>query len=90
MNNMVSGLGLRLLCCNAFKNIPNKCKCIYSCKNFEQRHDSRDSYGFKCEITNKVKKVGNIDNDNDCDCVNKCIVTKSEIKIIEDSIMSNK
>ena len=74
---------LRLLCCDAFKNIPNKCKCIYSCKKFEQNYDSHE---FKCEITNKVKKVGNVD----CNCVNKCIVTKSEIKIIEDFGLSNK
>lgn len=83
MNNMVSGLGLRLLCCNAFKNIPNKCKCIYSCKNFEQKCQPRE---FKCEITNKEKKAGDVD----CNCENKCIVKKSEIKIIEDSDMSNK
>ena len=79
MNNT----GLRLLCCNAFKNINDKCKCIYSCKNFEQKHDS---HGFKCEITNKEKRVGNID----CNCENKCIITKSEIKIIEDSSTFNK
>lgn len=83
MNNMVSGLGLRILCCNAFKNIPNKCKCIYSCKNFEQKCQSRE---FKCEITNKTKKAGNVD----CNCENKCIVKKSEIKIIEDCDISKK
>ena len=86
MNNMVSGFGLRLLCCNAFKNIPNKCKCIYSCKNFEHKYESHESLEFKCEITNKAKKVGDVD----CNCENKCIVKKSEIKIIEDCDMSNK
>jgi hypothetical protein len=85
MNNMVSGLGLRILCCNAFKNIHNKCKCVDSCKNFEQKCQLHE---FKCELTNKMKKVGNID--NDCDCENQCIVKKSEIKIIEDYDMSNK
>jgi hypothetical protein len=60
----------------------------YSCKNFEQKCQSRESHEFKCEITNKMKKVGNID--NDCDCENQCIVKKSEIKIIEDCDMSNK
>ena len=89
MNNMVSGLGLRILCCNAFKNIPNKCKCVDSCKNFEQKCQLHE---FKCELTNKMKKMGNIDNDNDCDCdcENQCIVKKSEIKIIEDYDMSKK
>ena len=80
---MMSNTGLRLLCCNAFKNIHDKCKCVYSCKNFEEKRDVCD---FKCEITNKVKRVGNID----CNCENKCIVKKSEIKIIEDSSMMNK
>ena len=81
MNNTGLGLGLRLLCCNAFKNIPNKCKCIYSCKNLE--HDEK---GFKCEITNKAKRAGDVD----CNCENKCIVKNSEIKIIEDYAISNK
>jgi hypothetical protein len=80
---MMSNTGLRILCCNAFKNIHDKCKCVYSCKIFEQKNDSRE---FKCEITNKVKNNGSLD----CSCENKCIVTKSEIKIIEDSDISNK
>jgi hypothetical protein len=79
MNNT----GLRLLCCNAFKNIHNKCKCVYSCKNFEQKYDD---CGFKCEITTKMKRVGDVD----CNCENNCIVKKSEIKVIEDSSMLNK
>lgn len=36
---------------------------------------------FKCELTNKPKRRGNID----CNCEKMCDVKKSEIKIIEDS-----
>jgi hypothetical protein len=37
---------------------------------------------FKCELTNKQKRAGNID----CNCEKICDVNKSEIKIIEDSV----
>ena len=36
---------------------------------------------FKCELTNKPKRMGNID----CNCDKICDVKKSEIKIIEDN-----
>ena len=37
---------------------------------------------FKCELTNKLKRRGNID----CNCEKICDVKKSEIKIIEDNM----
>ena len=72
--NIQSSNNLRILCCNAFKI--NRCECVETCKNFE-----KDNNTFKCEITNKPKKAGNVD----CNCELSCMVKKSETMNIHEN-----
>lgn len=72
--NIQSSNNLRILCCNAFKI--NRCECVETCKNFE-----KDNNTFKCEITNKPKRVGDVD----CNCELSCMVKKSETMNIHEN-----
>ena len=68
---------IELLCCNAMKN---KCDCSRTCKKFEPIKEKEKN--FKCEITNKTPRSGDID----CDCEVMCMAKKSETM----TIMENK
>ena len=68
---------IELLCCNAIKN---KCDCSRTCKKFEPIEQKEKN--FKCEITNKIPRPGDID----CDCEVMCMAKKSETM----TIMENK
>ena len=68
---------IELLCCNAIKN---KCDCSRTCKKFEPIEQKEKN--FKCEITNKTPRSGDID----CDCEVMCMAKKSETM----TIMENK
>lgn len=67
---------IELLCCNAMKN---KCDCSRTCKKFEPIEEKEKN--FKCEITNKTPRPGDID----CDCEVMCMARKSETMIITES-----
>jgi hypothetical protein len=68
---------IELLCCNAAKN---KCECVRTCKRFEPLEMIEKN--FKCEITNKPPRTGDVD----CKCEIMCMVKKSETM----TIMENK
>ena len=68
---------IELLCCNAIKK---KCDCLRTCKKFEPVEEKEKN--FKCEITNKTPRPGDID----CDCEVMCMAKKSETM----TIMENK
>ena len=72
--NVQTSNNFRILCCNAFKI--NRCDCIETCKKFE-----KDSNTFKCEITNKPKRAGDVD----CNCELSCMVKKSEMMNIHEN-----
>jgi len=63
----------KFTCCDACKLY--KCDCVEYCKKNNNEHI------FKCELTNKPKRPGNID----CDCNLSCIVNKSETMNIHDN-----
>lgn len=67
---------IELLCCNAAKN---KCECLRTCKRFEPLEMTEKN--FKCEITNKPPRPGDID----CNCDISCMVKKSETMTITES-----
>lgn len=70
---------LQIMCCNSLKN---KCDCVYTCKKLEPiKADKYVEQLFKCEITNKLKKIGT----EDCKCEFTCIAKKSETMIIHDN-----
>jgi hypothetical protein len=66
----------QIMCCNAFKN---KCECVYTCKKLEQREYIECA--FKCEITNKPKRLGG----EDCNCELMCMAKKSETQTIHEN-----
>lgn len=72
--NIQTSNNLRILCCNAFKL--NRCECVETCKNFD-----KDNNTFKCEITNKPKRAGDVD----CNCELSCMVKKSEMMNIHEN-----
>jgi hypothetical protein len=72
--NIQSSNNFRILCCNAFKI--NRCDCVETCKKLEKNNNT-----FKCEITNKPKKAGNVD----CNCELSCMVKKSETMNIHEN-----
>jgi hypothetical protein len=70
---------LQIMCCNSIKN---KCDCVYSCKKLEPiKAEKYIEELFKCEITNKPKRMGT----EDCKCEFTCMVKKSETMIIHDN-----
>lgn len=70
---------LQIMCCNSIKN---KCDCVYSCKKVEPiKAEKYIEELFKCEITNKPKRMGI----EDCKCEFTCMVKKSETMIIHDN-----
>ena len=72
-NYTISSSSYKILCCNAFKI--NRCDCVETCKKFE-KDDT-----FKCEITNKPKRSGDVD----CNCEFSCMVKKSETMNIHEN-----
>ncbi len=72
--NIQSSNNFRILCCNAFKI--NRCDCVETCKKLEKNNNT-----FKCEITNKPKRPGDVD----CNCELSCMVKKSETMNIHEN-----
>ncbi len=72
--NVQTSNNFRILYCNAFKI--NRCDCIETCKKLDKNNNT-----FKCEITNKPKRAGNVD----CNCELSCMVKKSETMNIHEN-----
>lgn len=72
--NNVTLNNFEILCCNSLKL--NKCDCVENCKKIENKNI------FKCEITNKPKRPGNLD----CNCEVSCMVKKSETMNIHENL----
>ena len=74
---------IELLCCNAAKN---QCECVRTCKRFEPIEPIEPTEkNFKCEITNKPPRLGDVD----CNCEIMCMVKKSETMTITESKKNN-